>query len=198
MALFGRPAGPTPSTDELRDLDLDRLSRLAMSLTGNRIDAEDLLQDTLVAVLAGWSKVAASENARAYTSRIMVNRFLTGTRRRAAREIVSDLTAHTGPVVADPAEAYIARHDLLRLVAALPPRARAVVVLRYLGDMSVSQVGEMLDMREGTVRASCSRAITAIRAGLAPDEQDQMGDRAREHLGRYSPPTGAVADGITR
>lgn len=142
----------------------DRLLRLAIALTGNRIDADDLLQETLARLITSWRKVDASANPTAYVRAMMTNTFITGKRRKASTEAVSDAVVQARAGSVDDTEAFIVRHDLLRSVAALPRRQRAVIVLRYFEDMTVAEVAAALRMREGAVRATAHRAMTALRA----------------------------------
>lgn len=155
------------------DRELDRLTRLAISLTGNRIDADDLVQETLAKVIVAWRKVEASAAPGAYARTIMVNTFVSGKRRMASREVVSDQAVEQGMGAVDSVQAYIVRHDLLSVIATLPRRQRAVVVLRYLEDLPVSEVASIMRLREGVVRSTCHRALTTLRAGAPPASPEE-------------------------
>lgn len=159
--------------------EMPRMYRLAISLTGNRIDADDLVQDALTSIFVKWSKVNASAAPGAYGRAVLVNAFLSNKRRRAAQEVVRDLSDGDRPGAAstpDPAVAYLERHELLGRVGRLPPRQRAVVVLRYLEDLPVAEVAAILRTRESAVRAACHRGLRSLRAAA---DQEVVGS-ARE------------------
>ena len=59
-------------------------------------------------------------------------------------------------------------HDIAAALAALPPRQRALVVLRHLEDMSVADAAELLGVAEGTVKSQTARALEKLRGALAP------------------------------
>ncbi|MBB2894245.1 SigE family RNA polymerase sigma factor [Flexivirga oryzae] len=142
------------------------LRKLATSLTGNRTDADDLLQETFTKTFVSWRKVRSATAPSAYVRRMMVHTFLSGRRRRASSEIVSpfDNDELTSP---DPAEAYVQHHALLAQVRRLPERQRAIVVLRFMEDLPVGEVASIMRMREGAVRTACHRALAELREAAA-------------------------------
>lgn len=97
------------------------LLQLAWLLTGQAQSAEDLVQSTLVDAYRHWDQIVAASTPDAYVRKTMLNRHLT-----------------------------VTRADLMALVRTLPPRARAVVVLRYFEDCSDAQVAELLGIAEST------------------------------------------------
>src|SRR5205085_7154482 len=112
------------------------LYRTAYLLTGSRADAEDLAQSTLIKAFQSWAKVAAAASPDAYVRRILTNTFIS-TRRplRFSRERLVDRV----PEVEVPGGVD---HERLRLwphIASLPPKQRAVIVLRYYEDLSEQQ-----------------------------------------------------------
>lgn len=125
------------------------LFRTAYLLTGNRADAEDLLQVTLIKVYAGWRRVSQAASPAAYARRILVNEF-TSSRRpaRFTRERLVHSPPDTGVRDPDPDD----RHILWPLVLALPPRQRAVVVLRYYEGLSEREIADTLRIAPGTVK----------------------------------------------
>lgn len=152
------------STDfeDFVEREASRLRILAMSLTGNGTDADDLLQETLTKSFVSWRKVRAAAAPSAYVRQMMVHTFLSGKRRRSAGEVVTDLHDDRASRP-DPAEAYVQRHALLAQVRTLPERQRAIVVLRFLEDLPVGEVAVIMRMREGAVRTACSRALATLR-----------------------------------
>jgi RNA polymerase sigma-70 factor, sigma-E family len=158
-----RARGTDDEFEQFVDREYDRLRRIAISLTGNQHDAEDLLQDSLAKLLVHWGKVAATASPTRYAHRTIVNTFLSGKRRRWSTEVVSTEMVDRRIESADPTAQFVQRHDLLAEVLLLPPSQRVVIVLRYLEDLSVPEVAGILGKREGAVRATCHRALDNLR-----------------------------------
>lgn len=143
--------------------EYDRLRRIAVSLTGNPHDADDLMQDTFAKLLVNWRKVRSTDSPTRYARRVMTNVFLTGKRRRASTEIVSTEAVDQKSESADPTAESVRRHDLLSAVLQLPPNQRVVIVLRYLEDLPVAEVAQIVGKREGAVRGICHRGLESLR-----------------------------------
>jgi RNA polymerase sigma-70 factor (sigma-E family) len=144
------------------------LLRLAYVLTGDAHSAEDLTQGALYDVLRHWRKVTRAGHPDAYVRRMVVNRYLAGRRRRSASEVVLDDVEPLATVsVPDPALDVVARDEVQRALSTLPPRARAVLVLRYYADLDDAAIADALGIAPGTVRSTASRALATLRAGLA-------------------------------
>lgn len=148
--------------------------RLAYLLTGDRQLAEDLLQTTLVEVYRRWRWVEHGAHPDAYVRRALVHTAISWRRRRSwwERPTASGLLPEAGGCFGggpspDPAEALAARDALWRLLHRLPPRARAVLVLRFFEDLDDAAIAELLGTAQGTVRATASRALATLRSELA-------------------------------
>lgn len=154
------PVAGTGSYEEFVAARSASLFRTAYLLTGNRPDAEDLLQVALVKVYAGWRRVSKASSPEAYARRTLVNAFVSS--RRPAR-FTRERLVHSPPdaVAHDPAPDD--RLALWPLVAALPPRQRAVVVLRYYEGLSEREIAETLGIASGTVKSTASAALAALR-----------------------------------
>lgn len=152
-----------PEFEQFAEREYDRLRRVAISLTGNPHDADDLMQDTLAKLLVHWSKVTTTTSPTRYAHRTMVNTFLSGKRRRASTEVVSSEVVGFNTSASDPTAEFIQHHDLLSAVLQLPPNQRVVIVLRYLEDLPAAEVADILGKREGAVRATCHRALENLR-----------------------------------
>ncbi|WP_034594015.1 SigE family RNA polymerase sigma factor [Hamadaea tsunoensis] len=139
------------------------LLRVAYLLTGSAYEAEDLLQSALVRAIRGWSRV---EDPMAYVRKIMVNQHISLWRRLRRRELVTAMPPDR-PVedVAGLVTQSIALHAALR---SLPARTRAVVVLRYVVDMSEVDVAGALGFSVGNVKSHASRGLARLRAVLDP------------------------------
>jgi RNA polymerase sigma-70 factor (sigma-E family) len=139
------------------------LLRSAFLLTGERAAAEDLVQDTFLRLLPRWSKVMAADVPLAYVRRSLTNNFLNGRRRRAGHELLFADPPERG-YDSDPSGPLSDRELVRGLLADLPPKQRAVLVLRFYEDLSDAQIAADLGCRQGTVRSIVSRALAALRA----------------------------------
>ncbi|MFC4328803.1 SigE family RNA polymerase sigma factor [Streptomyces andamanensis] len=149
------------------------LLHLARLLTGgDRHRAEDLVQDAFVKLWFVWPKVA-HEAPEAYVRKVMVRAAARSARRRWWGERPVDQvpeTATAGDVSATVAE----RSRLEAALARLPPRQRAVVVLRYCQDLSESQVADALGCPLGTARSHAARGVARLRQ-LLDDVSESVG-----------------------
>ncbi|GAA3374095.1 SigE family RNA polymerase sigma factor [Streptomyces sannanensis] len=138
-----------------------RLYRTAYLLCGDADTARDLTQTTLAKLFQHWRRASVADHPEAYAKTVLTRTFLAERRRR-----LRDFLAHTYVVPPRVPEYADLRVTLLSALAELPPRARAMVVLRYWEDLSVQTVAELLQCSEGTVKSQCSRALTRLRARL--------------------------------
>jgi RNA polymerase sigma-70 factor (sigma-E family) len=141
------------------------LLRLAVLLTRDRGEAQDLLQTALVRVAGRWP--AARHNPRSYTRQVLVNLAKNRWRDKArrpheARDLVGVEQAE------DPADEHIVQRDAVsRLLAQLPMGQRKVLVLRYFEDLSVAEVAAVLGCSDGNVKSQANRALATLRQLLA-------------------------------
>lgn len=139
----------------------ETLLRLAVLLTGNRDDAQDVLQDAVIAVAGRWPRVRA-DTALAYM-RTAVSRKAIDLRRRqrsAGVEPEEGFAEDPGFVRLE------ADAEFVRLLGALPDRQRAVLVLRYYADLDDTAAAKTLGCTVQTVRSQASRALAKLRAQL--------------------------------
>jgi RNA polymerase sigma-70 factor (sigma-E family) len=141
------------------------LLRLAYLLTRDHRDAEDLVQETLLAALRRWDSVSAAELPSAYVRRMLVNNHITSQRRRMSREVPFDPDLVT---LGDPRS--LAGHDEIDarswaadVMARLPDQQRTVLVLRYYERLYDEEIAEILGVARGTVRSLASRAFASLR-----------------------------------
>jgi RNA polymerase sigma-70 factor (sigma-E family) len=139
----------------------DSLLGTAYLLTRDRLAAEELVQDSLVALYPKWPRVQQADSPLAYVRRSLVNRFLSQ-RRRSVTELPIGRVPETAGRF-DFAGELADRDQLRHALASLPVRQRAAVVLRYFHDYSDQQCAEALDCRIGTVRSLISRALASLR-----------------------------------
>jgi RNA polymerase sigma-70 factor (sigma-E family) len=152
----------------------DALLRFAYLLCGDAHLAEDLVQNVLARAYARWARVSAADSVEAYLKRMLVNEHLSWRRRRASREVV---LAEPGATRAypGPGDAVVDRDAAWRLLATLPRRQRAVLVLRYYEDLSDAGIATALGCSAGAVRAYASRALATLRLDAAGPEEARHG-----------------------
>lgn len=139
--------------------------RTAYLLTGDWQRAEDLLQTALVACYGKWSRISEHD---AYVRRTLVVTYAGWRRRRWTGERPGDLPDRAAS--GDDVAAADLRADLLRVLATLPARQRAVVVLRYYEDRPDAEVAALLGISVGTVKSQASRALDKLRPLLRAEE----------------------------
>lgn len=140
---------------------LPSLRRLAIALCGDQARADDLVQQALMSLYVYWRRVRGLANADAYLRKILVRAHLSDQRTAWARRV--SLTRAVPEVPANTPGDIEARLVLIEALRQLPPRQRAVLVLRYLDDQSVEAVAEILGTSEGTVKSQAARGLTALR-----------------------------------
>lgn len=141
------------------------LLRTAYLLTGNRHEAEDLVQTALAKLYLAWDKVQRRELIDGYLRRILVNENNSLWRRAwKRREFATDDIPDNDGVTDTHDDGQGAA--LWAFVQTLPPRQRAVVVLRFYEDLSEAEIAHTLGISVGTVKSQCSRALAALRARI--------------------------------
>ncbi|WP_245993830.1 SigE family RNA polymerase sigma factor [Nocardioides immobilis] len=151
-----------------------RLFRQAVLLTGEAESARDLVQATLVKLYVAWPRI---DTPGAYAQRTMVRTFLDG-RRKERREAELHRPIDPGRAEPDPAQALTVR----QAIAALPPRMRAVVVLRYWEDLTVDQTAAALGCSSGNVKSTASRGLDRLRDLLGDAFAERTSTPAAEEL----------------
>jgi RNA polymerase sigma-70 factor (sigma-E family) len=130
----------------------------ALLLTGDAHLAEDLLQTALAKAWLAWGRITGEPEA--YVRRVLVNTYISMWRRRWNGETPTE----TLPEEAAPPHGAEDRHDLRLALGRLPKRQRAVVVLRYVEDLSEREVADLLGCSVGTVKSQASRALAKLAA----------------------------------
>jgi RNA polymerase sigma-70 factor (sigma-E family) len=138
---------------------MDRLRRTAFLYCRDWHTADDLVAATLMKLYQHWERAQLAGSLDAYAQGILTHAWLDEKRRPWRRErVVADVpdAGHSQLPSASPAE-------FLALLAGLPPRRRACVVLRFYCDLSVEQTAEILGISIGTVKSQTARALDALR-----------------------------------
>lgn len=153
------------------------LLRTAYFLTGGDLhDAQDLLQTALMATARHWGRIEQRDQPEAYVRRALARHQINRWRSRARRPETL-MSAPPDHATGGEEEARVElRHGLLGALRALPPRQRAVVVLRHYEDLSESEVARLLGVSVGTVRSQTTKALAKLRAayGLPTDQHPAL------------------------
>ena len=147
------------------DAHRDQLARFLAATVGPN-DAQDCLQETLIAALRAYPRLRAGSNVRAWLFTIARNKALDEHRARARRPV----PVLTVPEAGSASEAAAAGGDDVELwdaVRELPPKQRAAVVLRYVNDFSHREVAAVLDCSEDAARRSLHEGLSKLRKEMA-------------------------------
>jgi len=142
------------------------LLRFAWLLSGDWHTAQDLVQTALVKTWPHWNRLVRYDRPELYVRKVMLTTYLSWRKRRSASEvpvaeIYESAAAHSGDSEM--------RHVLVDALRGLPPRQRAVIVLRYFDDLTEAETAAALGCSVGTVKTHASRAMAHLRGvpGLA-------------------------------
>lgn len=140
-----------------------RLCWLGLLLTGSPAQAEELAQEALVRLYWRWKLVGRPNDPTSYVRRVLVNQHRSLLRRAAVE--ARSLARAAPEQIALPAGDERAM-VLWQAVQALPPRLRAVLVLRFYEDLTEADVAHLLGLPVGTVKSRCHRALARLRDSL--------------------------------
>ena len=143
--------------------------RIAYTIMGDWASAEDATQQAFSALYVYWPRIKP-ETLDGYAKRTLVNSCFSLLRKRK-RETVAEHVPES-----EYADAGDDRIDLRRALQSLPPRSRAVLTLRYLEDLPVKQVAEILDVAEGTVKSQTKRGLARLREHMTFESEVQAGE----------------------
>lgn len=164
------------------------LTRLALALTGNRAEAEDLVQSALLKAYRHWGKVVRADHPEAYVRRIIVTTHVDAVRRRRLhlfreRPVADVPEPPPSGHGSDPAHLVSEADALARALRGLPPRPRAVLVLRHYVGLDDDAIAAELGCSAGSVRAYASKGAAALRVVLTASPEEtaaaQPGTRTR-------------------
>jgi RNA polymerase sigma-70 factor (sigma-E family) len=149
---------------------LPRVQRVALLLVGDRSAADDLVAEAVARTLPKWRAGGVADPA-AYLRRVVVNLASRRWRRRSLAVRHDRAALNWLQPTTDDDAVVVERDAVVRAVARLAPRRRAVVVLRFYGDLSEAQIAEVLGVRVGTVKSQLSRGLEQLREDLGTLEQ---------------------------
>lgn len=155
--------------DEYRQFVTARLESLRVTaylLCRDWHAADDLVSITIGKLYRHWRRVYAMENIDAYVRGMLTNAWLDERRRPWRRERSTDDLPDRADVGFSEA-ALVDREHLLVLLSELPPRRRAVIVLRFWCDLSVEETARVLGISTGTVKSQAARGLESLRLLVA-------------------------------
>jgi RNA polymerase sigma-70 factor (sigma-E family) len=144
------------------------MRRSAFLFCGDWHLAEDLMQASLIKIYRSWSRVQRDESLVNYSRTVLLRTWLDEKRRPWRR---SEQTEAAVPEqqqdTPDQTHRMWARDLVHEGLLRLPPRQRAVLVLRYFDDLSVAETAEVMNCSQGTVKSQTARGLDALRASVA-------------------------------
>lgn len=146
------------------------LLRTAYLLTGGQHAAEDLLQTVLLRAMRRWSHIG---EPMAYLRRAMANQSASRWRWLGRRTEFLTAAVPDRPASGDSARDVAVRDELLAALGTLPPRMRAVLVLRYWEDLSEQDTAAALGCSAGAVKSQASRGLARLRSVLLPEAPEE-------------------------
>jgi RNA polymerase sigma-70 factor (sigma-E family) len=152
-----------PEYDDLYAALWPRLVRTAYAVAGDLGLAEDAVQTAFAKAYRSWRRISRLEAPEAYLRRMVINEVLND--RRLARRR-HEITSGDVPDRAGETPVLFAGDELWRAILTLPPRQRAVLVLRYYQDLSEQQIADALGCRPGTVKSQASAALASLRTRI--------------------------------
>jgi RNA polymerase sigma-70 factor (sigma-E family) len=162
-------SGDLTDFGEFVEASLPSLLRYGHALTGNPHDAADLVQTVLEKIGSRWTHVQRKTgDPMAYIRRSMANAHISRWRRVRRENLVADIPEPRAVAPADPFE----HEPLWQALRALPPRQRAVIVLRYYDGLSEIEIAESLGISTGTVKSQASKAMASLRTKLATQQPE--------------------------
>ncbi|MEV4312890.1 SigE family RNA polymerase sigma factor [Actinocrispum sp. NPDC049592] len=153
--------------EELYRRERPGLLRLAVLLIGDRVLAEDIVQDAFMALHKHWPRLADPSGAGAYLRVSVIN----GARSAHRRQAVSARHLRAEPSLDPPTDASLLLAEehqaVLKAVRRLPRRQQEVLVLRYWAGLSEAEIATTLGVSRGTVKTCAARALATLEARLS-------------------------------
>ena len=144
-----------------------QLFRIAYLVCGDWHEAQDLVQTTLAKLFVAWHRVQRTQSPDAYARKVLMNAYLSERRRKRTSEMpVADPALPNTAGAGDDADL---RLTLVAALSKLPPRSRAVVVLRHLDDHSIEAVAQALGISPAAVKSLNSRGLAQLRGLLGAE-----------------------------
>ena len=157
----------------LVDRHAAELFRLAMSLSRNRAEAEDIVQETLLGAFRGMAKFDGRASVKTWLKRILVRQAARAwhkakpSRQSASLDsLPADAPSTVAASIGSATTRVDSKIDVAALLKTLSPEYRQILVLREFEQLSYAEIAEMLDVPQGTVESRLHRARAEVRARL--------------------------------
>jgi RNA polymerase sigma factor (sigma-70 family) len=144
---------------------LPRAVGVARRVTGERAAAEDAAVEALARAHLHWQRIGVLPWREAWVLRVAA--------REALRHLPRQRPLSVLPAMDDATESVALRQALIAALRRLPTRQREAIVLRYLADMTESDVGLALGIRQGTVKTHLHRGLAALRVLIGRDFKEE-------------------------
>jgi RNA polymerase sigma-70 factor (sigma-E family) len=174
--LLSVPAASVPAAwdadravTELYHTHYRSLVRLSALLVRDVPTAEEVVQDSFIAMHRNWLRIRDTDNALSYLRQAVVNKSRSVLRHRVVMDRNAPKPPPDMPSAEQGAIALLERSAVVAALQTLPPRQREVLVLRYYGDMSEAQIAAIMGITRGAVKSHANRAMTALRTVLERD-----------------------------
>ena len=160
------------SFERFADTSLVPLLRLATAISGDRVLAQDLVQDVMFKAQRRWSHIAALDVPEAYVRRMLVNEYLSWRRKFGRIRLVAEID---DAAIADHAGQHALRDELRRQLETLPRQQQVVLALRYYLGLADVEIAQTMGCAEGTVRGYASRGLATLRASMRTRSPEPKG-----------------------
>lgn len=142
------------------------LVRLAALLVRDVATAEEVVQDSFIAMQASWRKLRDTEKALSYLRQSVVNRSRSVLRHRVVVDKNAPKPAPDMPSAEQGAISLLERSAVIAALRTLPPRQREALVLKYYADLSEAQIAASMGISRGAVKSHTARGVAALRVVL--------------------------------
>src|SRR5262249_19547674 len=145
------------------------LVRLAVLLVRDVATAEEVVQDSFIAMHSAWRRLRDNDKALSYLRQSVVNRSRSVLRHRMVVDRNAPKPPPDMPSAEQGAITLLERSAVVTALRTLPPRQREALVLRFYGDLSEAQIAAAMGISKGAVKSHTARAMTALRSVLERD-----------------------------
>lgn len=166
----GRHTGAPTSFDAFYRSEYAGMVAIARALIADRAHAEDLVQESFLAAHRNWGRVGTYDSPRLWVRRVLINR-ATSLRRRLGSEFRAIARLERLTTAGTTGDFSLPTIEVWQEVRKLPRRQQQVVVLHYVSDLSVAEIGATLECAPGTVKAHLHRARQQLKTTLSGLEE---------------------------
>ncbi len=149
-----------------RESDYQSLVRLSALLVRDAATAEEVVQDSFVAMHGGWGRLRDTDKALSYLRQSVVNRSRSVLRHRAVVDKYAQKPPPDAPSAEQGAIILLERSAVVAALRGLPARQREALVLRYYADLSEADIAKAMGISRGAVKSHTARGMSALRTVL--------------------------------